>query len=225
MTGGGFGGGRNFDQGPPERVIPFGYYDYSCQDDLVLKVEIEDVPYFNAPIFLENKSQIGKVDEIFGNLRDYSVSVKLGDNMKVSSFTPKQKLYIDPGKLLPLNRFLPKPPGQKGSGGRGGPRGGVQKRGGVSLKVSCLSFRCLLSICFRAEEVLEIVEEEVAAAVVAVLEAEEAAAVALEVVVVVVIPEGEGVEIDGRTLILEKCIKMNLVQYFFFLQLILQISF
>lgn len=99
----------------------------------MLKVEIEDVPYFNAPIFLENKSQIGKVDEIFGNLRDYSVSVKLGENMKVSSFTPKQKLYIDPGKLLPLNRFLPKPPGQKGSGGRGGPRGGVQKRGGVSF--------------------------------------------------------------------------------------------
>uniref|UniRef100_A0A336L4L4 folate gamma-glutamyl hydrolase n=1 Tax=Culicoides sonorensis TaxID=179676 RepID=A0A336L4L4_CULSO len=123
---GGGGGGRNFDQGPPERVIPFGYYDYPCQDDLVLKVEIEDVPYFNAPIFLENKSQIGKVDEIFGNLRDYSVSVKLSENMKVSSFTPKQKLYIDPGKLLPLNRFLPKPAGQKGSG----PRGGVQKRGG-----------------------------------------------------------------------------------------------
>lgn len=210
MIGGGFGGGgRNFDQGPPERVIPFGYYDYSCQDDLVLKVEIEDVPYFNAPIFLENKSQIGKVDEIFGNLRDYSVSVKLGDNMKVSSFTPKQKLYIDPGKLLPLNRFLPKPPGQKGSGGRGGPRGGVQKRGGVSLKVSFLNFKYLLSIHFRAEEVLEEV-----AAVVAVLEAEEAAAVALEVVVV--IPEGEEAEIDGRTLILEKCIKMNLVQYFFF---------
>lgn len=140
---GGGGGGRNFDQGPPERVIPFGYYDYPCQDDLVLKVEIEDVPYFNAPIFLENKSQIGKVDEIFGNLRDYSVSVKLGENMKVGSFTPKQKLYIDPAKLLPLNRFLPKPPGQKGAGGgRGGPRGGgVQKRGGVSINSKNLKWK------------------------------------------------------------------------------------
>jgi H/ACA ribonucleoprotein complex subunit 1 len=97
-------------------VIPFGYFDYGCQDDLVLKAEIEDVPYFNAPIFLENKSQIGKIDEIFGTLRDYSVSVKLGDNMKASSFIPKQKLFIDPAKLLPLNRFLPQPPKPKGVG-------------------------------------------------------------------------------------------------------------
>lgn len=108
----------------------------------VLKVEIEDVPYFNAPIFLENKSQIGKVDEIFGTLKDYYVSVKLGDNMKVGSLTPKQKLFIDPGKLLPLQRFLPKPPGQKGpkrgggvqkrggGGGRGGGRGGFSRGGG-----------------------------------------------------------------------------------------------
>lgn len=27
------------------------------------------IPYFNAPIFLENKSQIGKVDEIFGKIQ------------------------------------------------------------------------------------------------------------------------------------------------------------
>lgn len=107
----------------------------------MLKSEIEDVPYFNAPIFLENKSQIGKIDEIFGTLRDYSVSVKLSDNMKSSSFVPKQKLFIDPAKLLPLQRFLPQPPkpkigkkkgdksaqqGQDGNkfGGRGGGRGG-----------------------------------------------------------------------------------------------------
>lgn len=89
---GGFGGRGNFDQGPPERVIPFGYFDYPCQDELILKVEIEDVPYFNAPIYLENKSQIGKVDEIFGNLKDYFVSVKLDQNMKVNSLTPKQKV-------------------------------------------------------------------------------------------------------------------------------------
>lgn len=131
---GGFGGGGGrFDQGPPSHVIPFGYFDFTCQDDLVLKSEIEDVPYFNAPIFLENKSQIGKIDEIFGTLRDYSVSVKLSDNMNASSFVPKQKLYIDPAKLLPLHRFLPQPPkpkigkkkGDKSSGGgdRGGGRG------------------------------------------------------------------------------------------------------
>lgn len=128
---GGFGGGGGrFDQGPPARVIPFGFFDYTCQDDLILKSEIEDVPYFNAPIYLENMSQIGKIDEIFGTLRDYSVSVKLGDNMKASGFIPKQKLFIDPAKLLPLSRFLPQPPKPKGAKKPGGGAGGGGGRGG-----------------------------------------------------------------------------------------------
>lgn len=93
--GGGFrgGGGRNFDQGPPEAVIPLGYFEKAVQDDLVCKVEIEDVPYFNAPIYLENKQQIGKIDEIFGNIRDYWVSIRLGDDMKASSFHENQKVF------------------------------------------------------------------------------------------------------------------------------------
>lgn len=93
-SGGNFGGGgRNrFETGPPERVIPLGYFDYVCQDDLVCKVTIEDVPYFNAPIFLENKEQVGKIDEIFGNLRDFYVSVKVSDNVKASSFKSQQKV-------------------------------------------------------------------------------------------------------------------------------------
>lgn len=93
--GGRGGGNRNFDQGPPEKVIPLGYFDYTAQDDLVCKVEIEDVPFFNAPIYSENKEQIGKIDEIFGNLRDYYVSIRLGEDMKASSFKKHQKvIYI-----------------------------------------------------------------------------------------------------------------------------------
>lgn len=74
--------------------MPLGFYDYSVQDDLVCKVEIEDVPFFNAPIYLENKEQIGKIDEIFGNIRDYSVSIRLGENMKAGSFKKNQKVII-----------------------------------------------------------------------------------------------------------------------------------
>ncbi|CAG5048136.1 unnamed protein product [Parnassius apollo] len=125
--GGGGGGYRQQDLGPPESVIPLGHYGWTVQDDLVCKVDIEDVPYFNAPIFLENKEQIGKIDEIFGNLRDYYVSVKLGENIKAKSFKEGQQFFIDPAKLLPLKRFLPQPPGAKRGVGRGGPRGG---RGG-----------------------------------------------------------------------------------------------
>lgn len=75
-------------------MIPLGSYLYPAQDDLVVKVEIEDVPYFNAPIYLENKQQIGKIDEIFGNIRDYYVSVKLSDDIKVKFFEPNQKVSI-----------------------------------------------------------------------------------------------------------------------------------
>lgn len=40
------------------------------------------------------------------------------------------QFYIDPAKLLPLQRFLPRPPGEKGPPrGRGGGRGGGRGRG------------------------------------------------------------------------------------------------
>ncbi|KAM4554742.1 H/ACA ribonucleoprotein complex subunit 1 [Odontesthes bonariensis] len=137
--GGGFGRGggrggfnRQQDYGPPEYVVAVGEFMHPCEDDVVCRCTTEEnkVPYFNAPVYLENKEQIGKVDEIFGQLRDFYFSVKLSDNMKASSFKKLQKFYIDPMKLLPLQRFLPRPPGEKGPprGGRGGGRGGF--RGG-----------------------------------------------------------------------------------------------
>ena len=47
---------------------------HPCEDMLVLKSSNKDtVPFFNAPIFLENKKQIGKVDEIFGPVKDYVI--------------------------------------------------------------------------------------------------------------------------------------------------------
>ncbi|KAF3423603.1 hypothetical protein E2986_03953 [Frieseomelitta varia] len=115
-------GGKGFDQGPPEHVTPLGHFTWTVQDDLVAKVDIEQVPFFNAPIYTENKQQIGKIDEIFGNIRDYYVSIKLSENIKASSFQKDTQLFIDPNKLLPLQRFLPKPPGsvQKRGGGGGG---------------------------------------------------------------------------------------------------------
>lgn len=138
----GRGGFNKFqDQGPPERVVLLGEFMHPCEDDIVCKCTTEEnkVPYFNAPVYLENKEQVGKVDEIFGQLRDFYFSVKLSENMKASSFKKLQKFYIDPYKLLPLQRFLPRPPGEKGPprggggggrGGRGGGRGGGGRGGG-----------------------------------------------------------------------------------------------
>ena len=52
-------------------IVEVGYYLHPCENDLVVKCTNESVPYFNAPIYLENKSQIGKVDEIFGPMTDF----------------------------------------------------------------------------------------------------------------------------------------------------------
>ncbi|KAL5018687.1 hypothetical protein ScPMuIL_004409 [Solemya velum] len=134
---GGFRGGRGgyHDQGPPEEVTELGFYLHPCEDDLVCRCTNEKIPYFNAPLYLDNKEQVGKVDEIFGSIKEAYFSVKLSDNMKASSFSKDTKLFIDPYKLLPLQRFLPQPRGGRvgkpgGRGGRGGGRGGFGGRGG-----------------------------------------------------------------------------------------------
>lgn len=103
---------RKFDQGPPEEVVEFGVFSHECEGQLVVNATIEKIPYFNAPIYLKDiaKGPLGKVDEILGQIHSYTVSVQLNDNYKASSFEKKQPLYIDPRKLLPLERFLPKEP-------------------------------------------------------------------------------------------------------------------
>lgn len=74
--------------------MPFAHFVHPCGNDLVLKVEMEDVPYFNAHVYLENKESIGKIDEIFGSLHDYFVSVKLTNDMKATSFKVNDKVLF-----------------------------------------------------------------------------------------------------------------------------------
>jgi len=69
----------------------------------------DKVPYFNAPIYLQNKSVIGKVDEILGPINEVYFSVKMQEGMVASSFQKGDKVYIGSDKLLPVERFLPKP--------------------------------------------------------------------------------------------------------------------
>lgn len=45
-------------------------YLHACEGESVVKLTNQKIPYFNAPIFLENKTQIGKVEEIFGPIND-----------------------------------------------------------------------------------------------------------------------------------------------------------
>lgn len=49
---------------------------HACEGDAVTKALTDKkVPFFNAPIYLQNKTQIGKVDEIFGAINDFVSSV------------------------------------------------------------------------------------------------------------------------------------------------------
>ncbi|KAL1918746.1 uncharacterized protein VTP21DRAFT_2768 [Calcarisporiella thermophila] len=140
--GGGRGGFSNAPQGPPAEVLEMGSFLHACEGEMVCRSINPKIPYFNAPIYLENKTQIGKVDEILGPINEVYFTVKLQEGIVASSFKSNDKVYIGSDKLLPLDRFLPKPKtagakvgkptgmqGMKPRGGRGGARGG---RGGFS---------------------------------------------------------------------------------------------
>ncbi|KAK0610505.1 Gar1/Naf1 RNA binding region-domain-containing protein [Bombardia bombarda] len=159
--GGGFGGGRGGggggygqrDFGPPDAVLEMGEFLHSCEGEMVCKSIAfgGKVPHFNAPIYLENKTAIGKVDEVLGPINQVYFTIKPSEGIQATSFKHGDKFYIAGEKLLPLEKFLPRPkpppgtvskvkkPSRGGArGGRGGPggfsrggsRGGFGARGG-----------------------------------------------------------------------------------------------
>ncbi|RDB21545.1 H/ACA ribonucleoprotein complex subunit 1 [Hypsizygus marmoreus] len=108
--GGGRGGFQQRDMGPPDQVLEMGSFVHAVEDEMLCSSLILDkVPYFNAPIYLQNKSVIGRVDEILGPINEVYFSVKMGEGMIASSFKKGDKVFIGGDKLLPIERFLPKP--------------------------------------------------------------------------------------------------------------------
>jgi H/ACA ribonucleoprotein complex subunit 1 len=90
--------------------IEMGSFIHAVEDEMLCSSLMPDkVPYFNAPIYLQNKSVIGKVDEILGPINEVYFSVKMGEGMVANSFKKGDKVYIAGDKLLPIERFLPKP--------------------------------------------------------------------------------------------------------------------
>jgi rRNA processing protein Gar1 len=63
------------------------------------------VPYFNGPIYLENKTLVGKVEEIFGPINSSYFTIKMADGVVATSYAHGDKFYIAPDKLLPMERF------------------------------------------------------------------------------------------------------------------------
>lgn len=130
--GGGRGGYQQRDFGPPAEVqggskelsdepvgkeakltvrfAEIGAFLHPVESEMLCQLSAPTkIPYFNAPIYLENKTQIGKVDEILGPINEVYFTVKMDQGMQASSFKKEDKVYIGGDKLLPIERFLPKP--------------------------------------------------------------------------------------------------------------------
>lgn len=105
---------------------------HACEGEMVCESINTKVPHFNAQIFLENKTAVGKVDEVLGPINQVFFTIKPSEGIQAASFKEGDKFYIGSEKLLPLEKFLPKPKPPPGApkvkrAGRGGGRGG---RGG-----------------------------------------------------------------------------------------------
>ncbi|KAF2429654.1 Gar1-domain-containing protein, partial [Tothia fuscella] len=103
---GGRGGFQQQSFGPPATVIEMGEFMHACEGEMVCESKNIKIPYFNAPIFLENKTPIGKVDEILGPINQVYFTVKPQEGIVATSFKAGDKVYIASDKLLPLDRFL-----------------------------------------------------------------------------------------------------------------------
>lgn len=125
-------GGRLSFSGPPSSITEIGEVSHSSEHELVCKSLLNDqVPYFNGRIFLENKEEIGKVDEILGPISTYFFSIKMNSGVKAESFNVGTKVFIDPQQLLPMSRFFPKPSSPKSTKKTGD--GAInKKRGGFN---------------------------------------------------------------------------------------------
>merc|ERR1712230_97846 len=141
--GGGFGGrgGRGGfgqrDNGPPDAVLEMGSYLHACEGEIVCESINTKIPYFNAPIYLQNKTQIGKVEEVLGPINSVYFTIKTNEGIQAASFKSGDKFYIGGDKFLPKPKPPPgtaKPKRAGGArGGRGGPmRGGRGGSGGFS---------------------------------------------------------------------------------------------
>ena len=86
------------------RAAAMGSFIHACEGEILCQSINTKIPYFNAPIYLENKSQIGKVDEILGPLNQVFFTVKPQEGIVASSFKEGDKFYIGGDKLLPLER-------------------------------------------------------------------------------------------------------------------------
>ncbi|EMR11831.1 H/ACA ribonucleoprotein complex subunit 1 [Pneumocystis murina B123] len=89
--------------------VEIGSFVHACEGEMLYASTHTKIPYFNAPIYLENNCLIGKIDEILGPINQVYFTVKPQEGIIATSFHTGDKVYIGSDKLLPLERFLSLP--------------------------------------------------------------------------------------------------------------------
>lgn len=92
---GGFRGGRGgFQQGPPASVVEIATVSHSCEGEIIAMIDGGKVPLLARQIFTQNKSLIGKVEDVFGPMHSPGICVKLDANsgVKAESFKAGDKV-------------------------------------------------------------------------------------------------------------------------------------
>lgn len=103
--GGGFRGGRGgYNSGPPDSVVEAGAFMHPVEGDMFFVLKNPKIPMFNSTVYFENKSAVGKIDEILGPIHTPYFTVKPGEGIVATSFKPGDKVYIGPDRLLPLEK-------------------------------------------------------------------------------------------------------------------------
>ncbi|CAD0107089.1 unnamed protein product [Aureobasidium uvarum] len=83
-----------------------GTFMHASEGEMVCTSTNVKIPYFNAPIYLENKTAVGKVDEILGPINQVYFTIKPQEGIVATSFKNGDKFYIGGDKLLPLERYF-----------------------------------------------------------------------------------------------------------------------
>ena len=83
-----------------------GEFMHDVEGEMMCTSTNEKIPYFNAPIYLENKTPVGKVDEILGPITQVYFTIKPSEGIQSKSFKKGDKFYIGGDKLLPLDKYV-----------------------------------------------------------------------------------------------------------------------
>lgn len=64
----------------------------------------DKIPIPPSPIFLENKTRIGTIDEVYGVISQVFFSVKMQEGFPADKFSTGDRFYIDSRRLLDLEK-------------------------------------------------------------------------------------------------------------------------